>query len=104
MIVTRLVRVSLCGAALAAMACTAPPSRPRPVFVVAGPPADVVEVVPAQPGPEYVWVGGHYRWGGDRYVWMGGHWAQIPPGYHEWVAGHWGRREGGWVWVEGHWR
>ena len=103
--VTRFALLSLGGVMFAAMGCYSPPPRPRPVYIVAaGPPADVVEVVPAQPGPEYVWVAGHYRWDSERYVWFAGHWAQPPAGFHEWVAGHWGRREGGWVWVEGHWR
>jgi len=104
MMVTRLARLSLCGVALAAMGCVAPPPRPHAVYVVAAPPADVVEVVPAQPGPEFIWIGGHYRWDGGRYLWMTGHWAKAPEGYREWVAGHWVRREGGFLWVEGRWR
>src|SRR3974377_2002332 len=97
--VTRFVRLSLCSVVLAALGCASPPPRPRAVFVVAAPPADVVEVVSAQPGPEYVWVGGHYRWDDGRYIWMSGHWVQAPAGYREWVPGHWARREGGWFWI-----
>jgi hypothetical protein len=61
--------------------------------------------VPPQPGPNFVWVRGHYRW--DRavaaYVWVPGHWAEPPQGYRVWVPGHWDQRPDGWFWVEGHW-
>jgi len=100
---SRVVRVSLAGIALAVMGCASAPPR-RYVVVMPEPPADVVEVVPAQPGPEYVWIAGHHAWDGARYYWVAGHWGQTPAGFHEWVRGHWGRREGRWEWVEGHWR
>lgn len=61
--------------------------------VVVGPPPPPparVEVVPAQPGPAYVWVPGH------RVV------PAAPP--HVWVPGYWAPRPGGYVWIEGHWR
>lgn len=72
----------------------APPQAPPPQ----------VEVVPAQPGPGYVWVGGHWAWRRGGYVWVPGYWA-VPaqPGY-VWAPGHWAARPGGYVWVEGHWR
>jgi len=49
----------------------------EPVMVASPPPLppSQVELVPAQPGPAYVWV----------------------PGY-------WAPRPGGYVWIEGHWR
>jgi hypothetical protein len=84
------------------MGCASAP--PRRFVLMPDPPADVVEVVPAQPGPEFVWIGGHYRWDGGAYAWISGHWGQAPAGYHEWVAGHWVRSEHRWLWVEGHWR
>jgi len=70
------------------------------------PPAAQAEVAPPQPGPSYVWIGGHWAWRGPRrgYVWMPGYWA-VPhgPGY-VWVPGYWAPRPGGYVWIEGHWR
>jgi hypothetical protein len=87
---------------LAAAACA--PAHPRVVYVVREPPPEVVETIPPSPGPQYVWVRGHYRWEGSEYVWVPGHWQVPPQGYTEWVPGHWARRDGGWVWVEGHWR
>lgn len=39
-----------------------------------------VVIRPARPGPNYVWVEGHWRQGprGNR-VWVGGHWQHRPP-------------------------
>lgn len=95
----------LCGVALlVAVGCVIQ----EPVVVRTPPPAPPpqTEVVPAQPGPAYVWVPGHWAWRGPRqgYVWVAGHYA-VPqtPGY-VWVPGHWIARPGGYVWVEGHWR
>ncbi len=70
------------------------------------PPPVRVEVLPARPGPTYVWVPGHWAWRGPErgYVWVAGRYA-VPesPGY-VWVPGHWQPRRDGYVWVEGHWR
>lgn len=71
------------------------------VWVVEAPPAVVVDTVPAQPGPGYVWVGGYWQWDGARYVWVPGRWVR-----HDgaWCAGHWRHVPGsGWYWVPGHW-
>ena len=80
----------------------------QPVVVRTPPPlpAPQTEAVPAQPGPAYVWVPGHWAWRGPHrgYVWMDGHWAMPQaPGY-AWVPGHWEPRPGGYFWIEGHWR
>jgi hypothetical protein len=56
------------------------PSAPRP------PP---VEVVPAQPRGDAVWVDGTWEWGGnDRYRWVPGAWVVPPPGakHARWVT------------------
>jgi hypothetical protein len=100
---TALLRLAVVGFAVAVVACAPPPRRV--VVVRAGPPADVVETVPASLGPAYVWVKGHYRWDANAqgYAWAPGHWVVPPQGYHEWVAGHWVEQGGGWLWVEGHW-
>jgi hypothetical protein len=89
--------------------CGGPPPPPPPpgvVYVRSAPPSEVVEVVPAQPSAEHVWIRGHYRWDGvaAAYVWVPGHWQQRPAGYKRWVPGHWYERNGAWYWVEGHWR
>ena len=88
----------------------APPPPPPPgqvVEVVAAeaPPAPIVEVIPAQPGPDFFWIGGHWHWNGG-WVWVRGHYDRHPH-FHPgggWVEGRWDRRGGSFVWVEGHWR
>jgi len=79
------------------------PAEPAQVVVTEAPPAPQVEVAPASPGPEYVWVGGYWSWQG-RWVWMPGRWALRPAHHSVWVPGHWAARRRGWVWVQGHWQ
>ncbi|HEY4012880.1 MAG TPA: hypothetical protein VGM06_06065 [Polyangiaceae bacterium] len=71
----------------------APPPEPPPQ----------VEVVPASPGPDYVWIAGFHRWDGRGYVWVRGHYDRRPRQQAQWVRAHWERRGRGHVWVEGHW-
>ena len=55
---------------------------------------------PPKPGPNYVWVNGHYGPGGN---WIPGHWKHVgsaPPG-KVWVPGHYGPNG---RWIPGHWR
>jgi hypothetical protein len=65
------------------------------------PPRTVVRT--ARPGPNYIWVRGHWGWKSGRYVWVNGYWLKRKPG-RTWVAGHWEKRGTRWVWVRGHWR
>jgi hypothetical protein len=101
-IVARRIWSVLAVATLAGVSACAPPPR---YYYRHGPPPEVVEVVPPQPGPNFVWVRGHYRWDRDAaaYVWVPGHWSEPPQGYRVWVPGHWDQRPNGWFWVEGHW-
>lgn len=98
-----LTRFAMGVLAVATIGCASSPPR-RVIYVRRAPPAEIVEVIPSQPGPAYVWVRGHFRWDGDDYHWVPGHWQVVPSGYREWVPGHWAEREGQWFWVEGHWR
>jgi WXXGXW repeat (2 copies) len=68
-------------------------------------PAARTEVQTAQPGPNYVWIPGHYEWRTSErtYVWVPGSWAVQPAGYI-WVPGRWETRPEGSVWVQGHWQ
>jgi hypothetical protein len=68
------------------------------------PPPAEVEVVPASPGVEYVWVGGYHRWDGRRYVWIRGRYYRRPHAAARWEAAHWEARGRGHIWVEGRWR
>ncbi|MGI8950363.1 MAG: hypothetical protein ACR2FN_02150 [Chitinophagaceae bacterium] len=70
--------------------------------VVTERPAPPVEVRPAPPRANYVWIDGEWVWSGGRYSWRNGYWAR-PNAGHVWVAGHWAQRGHGWYWVSGHW-
>jgi len=48
------------------------------------------------PGPDFVWVKGHWRWGRDAYVWVPGRWLAPERTRHRWVQGHWGHDRRGW--------
>ena len=89
-------------AALVVGGCVVAP-EPRRVVVVGAPPPPQVEVVPVAPGPEYIWLGGHWGWH-DRWVWEPGHHVVRPHVRARWVPGHWNSARRGWVWVPGHWR
>ena len=75
--------------------------------VVAGPrvapPSPRTDVRSARPGPNHIWIQGHWKWTGARYTWVTGHWVKARPGY-VWVPGHWQRRGPRWAYIKGHWR
>jgi len=73
------------------------------VILREGPPAAIEEVVPARPGPNHVWIGGHWGREAGRWVWIKGYW-KVPPGPSaHWIPGHWNQGPRGWHWVDGHW-
>jgi hypothetical protein len=88
---------------LATTACV-PDSASVGVTVSTPPPVARVEVIGTAPGPEYVWIGGHWRWQGTEYVWVDGRWDRGPNPRAKWVPGHWKQTKRGWVWKEGHWK
>jgi hypothetical protein len=59
----------------------------------------------ASPGPQHVWVPGHWKWERKQYMWEPGYW-KVPPHRNKttWVPGYWEQRARGWVWVDGYWR
>ncbi len=73
------------------------------VVIRTRPPAPRVEVIGVAPGPDYVWIQGHWAWHDNDYGWIGGRWEQRPDRHARWVAGRWQHRHGGWSWTEGHW-
>jgi hypothetical protein len=83
----------------------APPFAPPAEVVVAdpAPPPPQVEVIPVQPDPSFIWVGGSWEWRG-RWCWTGGHWVPRPHPGAVWVHGGWAHRGHGRVWVGAHWR
>ena len=76
---------------------------PRRVYVKTAPPAVKVEVKPAPPYADAVWMPGHWSWYGNEYVWVSGRWTKPNKGY-VWIPGHWAKKPRGWVWIDGHWR
>jgi WXXGXW repeat (2 copies) len=79
-----------------------PPPEYGSEVVVEAPPAPYEEVVPASPGPNYIWVGGYWGRRGGHYYWYRGHYAR-GNGHHRWVAGYWNHGSHGYIWVEGRW-
>ena len=86
-----------------------PAQAPAPVMVEpslvidVAPPPPYVEVVPPQPFPGALWIGGYWGWNGGRHQWVAGRWEHSRPGYawrpHTWVqeGGRWHLHAGGWV-------
>ncbi len=92
------------AAGLIGLAACYPPPPPGAVYVASRPPAYRVEVVSVAPGPEFVWIGGYWTWGGAEYGWVPGHWARRPYPRAAWVPGRWRGAHRGWYWSPGHWR
>lgn len=75
------------------------------IYVNEAPPAPREElIVGAAPGPNYVWVGGHWAHRPSGWTWVSGRWTPRPREGVVWVPGHWDRHPRGHVWVAGHWR
>jgi hypothetical protein len=98
------VSILIGGSLLLLAACVAPPPPPGAVFVQNAPPAARVEVVGTAPGPNFVWIGGYYRYDGGHYAWAPGRWERGPHANAAWVNGEWVHHSKGWYWREGHWR
>jgi hypothetical protein len=80
----------------------APPPATE-VEVVTEPPAPIVEVRPAMPFANAVWIPGYWHWNGGHHVWVGGRWSAPRAGW-TWEPNHWERHGNGWVMRHGHWR
>ncbi len=72
------------------------------VYIPEPPPPLKTEIKTAKPGPNAVWIDGHWKWNGHKYVWKPGYWEKNPRG--TWVPGHYTKRSRGHVWVPGHWK
>jgi hypothetical protein len=66
----------------------APPVQPVEENVVVAPPPPIVEVRPAAPSPQHVWINGYWHWNGSRHVWVGGRWS-APRAGMRWEPDHW---------------
>jgi len=63
------------------------------------PPPRVVRVLPARPGPEFVWVDGYWYPAGRHYRWHTGYWTRPPYAGARWIGP---RHEGG-RYYNGYW-
>lgn len=55
---------------------------------IGAPPPPRVVVVPASPGPEFIWVEGYWYPVGHHYKWHSGYWTRPPYASAHWVAPH----------------
>lgn len=69
------------------------------IRIGAPPPPRVVAVLPAQPGPEFVWIGGYWYPVGGHYRWHEGYWSRPPYAGARWV----GPRHDGERFYNGYW-
>lgn len=69
------------------------------------PPPPRAEAPPPSPGPEMVWMSGHWTWKPEarNYVWMEGKYAMPPRPRAAFVPGRWVQRTEGWIWEDGRW-
>jgi hypothetical protein len=81
----------------------APP--PHGIYAPGPPPDPIVEVRPAIPFPDAVWIGGWWIFSDGRWVWTPGRWERRPHPRAHWHPGYW-HYEGprGWVYRPGYWR
>jgi hypothetical protein len=80
------------------------PAPVREIVVMETPPAPQVEAMGVTPGPDYVWMSGHWTRSGDRWVWTSGRWELRPSATSIYMPGHWEKRGAGYVWREGYWK
>lgn len=55
---------------------------------IGAPPPPRVVVVPASPGPEFIWVEGYWYPVGHHYKWHQGYWTRPPYAGARWVGPH----------------
>jgi hypothetical protein len=66
------------------------------------PPDPIVEVVPASPGVDFIWIPGVWIWQG-RWVWTRGHWDRPPRAGMIWAPNRYEFRNGAHVFIRGGW-
>ena len=83
---------------LAAVACGPAVVTTRPV--------EPVVIVPASPGPGYVWINGYWQWDRRAHVhhYVNGYWTRPARPGAVWVGGGWHQARGGWRYSRGYWR
>jgi hypothetical protein len=56
------------------------------IMIGTPPPPPVVRIMPACPGPEFVWIAGYWYPAGSYYRWHDGYWTQPPYRMARWVG------------------
>jgi hypothetical protein len=101
-------KVALFGITLAIaplVACTSAPAQTARVYIREGPPPLRHEVIVARPGPEYIYVRGHWIYGRNGgYAWAPGRWLRPEGARRRWEEGQWVHERRGWYYTEGRWR
>jgi hypothetical protein len=100
--------LTLCAALLAAPTVSHAQIRASvsvtPIYRIrTPPPAMRVDVRPAQPSPNHVWINGYWRWTNNQHVWSPGRWEMGRPG-HVWIDSHWVHENGQWAFYDGRWQ
>jgi len=95
-----LMSTGLAGTGLAGAASAQPATI---VIAPRRPPPPRVEIIPAAPMPNDIWVNGHWAWNGVQWQWMPGRYVVRPTPRANWIPGHWRPHPGGYVWVDGRW-
>jgi hypothetical protein len=82
-----------------------PGPHPYSAFAPGPPPDPIIEVRPAIPFPEAVWLAGFWALHAGNWVWNAGRWDRRPHPGAKWHPGQW-HHEGprGWGFRPGHWR
>ncbi len=68
------------------------------------PPPRRVDVRPAPPFTQAVWIEGHWQYRHRNWKWIPGYWKRPPRAGTVWVPGHWKQTRRGWKRIPGHWR
>jgi hypothetical protein len=68
------------------------------------PPPLRVETFGPAPGPDFLWVSGHWGWNNGAYMWTPGRWEHRPRAHAVWVIPRWERRSGRYEFHPGYWK
>src|SRR6476620_11730517 len=98
-----LILLLACGELAFMTGCVTQPVPAATVCVPQAPPPPQVEVIAPAPGPEYVWLNGHWGWNGG-WTWAPGRWEPRPRAHASLVPGHWEHDRHGYVYHQHYWR
>ncbi len=74
--------------------------------VVERPANPEIVIIPASPGPGFIYVSDSWRWNrhAHSYRVSKGHWVKPGRSSARWVDGQWIQTRSGWKYARGHWR